>query len=158
MTGGVENETFAMEENDSVIAKEERDRRAPGFPRPRVGRGGGAQGGRPRSRGFGFGGGRPRGGWARRRGVGGGAAGSRVSAEAGAGAGASKETRWARAAEGDEAAFAGWVSLDEGGGCGSGVPAWWEALGFDHDETEAIAGEMLESLRRGAEEEGGGRG
>ena len=85
-------------------------------------------------------------------------AGSRVSAEAGAGAGASKETRWARAAEGDEAAFAGWVALDEGGGCGSGVPAWWEALGFDHDETEAIAGEMLESLRRGAEEEGGGRG
>ena len=87
-------------------------------------------------------------------------AGSRVSAEAaGAGAGASKETRWARAAEGDdEAAFAGWVALDEGGGRGSGVPAWWEALGFDHDETEAIAGEMLESLRRGAEEEGGGRG
>ena len=87
-------------------------------------------------------------------------AGSRVSAEAaGAGAGASKETRWARAAEGDdEAAFAGWVALDEGGGCGSGVPAWWEALGFDHDETEAIVGEMLESLRRGAEEEGGGRG
>ena len=38
VTGGVENETFAMEENDSVIAKEERaapkeehDRRAPGF-------------------------------------------------------------------------------------------------------------------------------
>ena len=86
-----------------------------------------------------------------------GAAGSRVSAEAGRG-GASKETRWAGAAEGDDEAFAGWVSLDEGGGCGSGVPAWWEALGFDHDETEAIAGEMLESLRRGAEEEGGGRG
>ena len=61
-----------------------------------------------------------------------------------------------RAGEGGEA-FAGWVALDEGGGRGSGVPAWWEALGFDHDETEAIAGEMLESLRRGADEEGGGR-